>query len=321
MALLFVGVALGFVAVLVWRQWTSLGEMSADLQVTGWSLQPVWLAAALALAVGNLFLMAGVWVGLFRAAGGSIGTRDGTRAWMVTNLGRYIPGKVWQLTGLAVYMRGRGESAGAALASAVRFQVLLLVTGTAAALATLGTELTGAGLTWAAVSAVVLLVPLVHPRVARWLMRRMARLTGELAEEPVPARNGRLLGGAGALFAAWAVYGVGLTWLMRGLGVRTEGAGTAVVTGTFAAAYVIGYLALVAPGGLVVREGALAGLLSSLTPMPLAVSAAIAVVARLWVTASELLALAIAVWLVARGEKPATARAPVDPADQETSRR
>lgn len=302
---MFVVVALAFVVVLVWRQWTSLGEMVTDFRALGWSPRPGWILAALALATANLFLMGTAWVSLFRQAGGSMRTSDGIRVWLITNLGRYIPGKVWQLAGLTVYIRGLGGSAGAALASAVQFQVLLLVTGAVAALATVGVQLTGAALTWGAAWVIAALVPLLHPRVAAWLTRRLARLLGD-PEEIVPERWSRrsLVGVTGLLLVAWLAYGVGLTWLARGLGVGAASPGSVVATGAFAAAYVIGYLALVAPGGLIVREGALAGLLSAVAVMPLAVSATIAVAARLWVTASELLALAVAVWLVRAEDGP-----------------
>jgi uncharacterized membrane protein YbhN (UPF0104 family) len=66
-----------------------------------------------------------------------------------------------------------------------------------------------------------------------------------------------------------------------------------VLTGVFAASYVVGYMALIAPGGLVVREGAMTGLLTELSEMPVGVAAAVAILARLWLVGAELGALAL----------------------------
>jgi uncharacterized membrane protein YbhN (UPF0104 family) len=306
----FVVLAFAFVTVLVWRQWSSLGEMVGDMRRFGWSLEPGWLAAALATATANLVLMASVWVSLFRAGGERIGGLDGIRVWVVTNLGRYIPGKIWQLTGLAVFMRGRGQSGAVALSSALVFQVITLATGVAVAAATIGgraLRLSGAGPA-GVVAVIVLLVLLMQPRVLRALTRAVARLLGE--EEPRQQLRGRdLLVAAAGMLAAWGVYGVGLWCILRGVGYERD-LSMILLTGVFAAGYVIGYVALVSPGGLVVREGAVAGLLSALTPLPLAVAGAVAIVARLWVAASELLAVVIVSVLSGREKPTESAREP-----------
>ena len=69
--------------------------------------------------------------------------------------------------------------------------------------------------------------------------------------------------------------------------------GPVVLAGVFAAGYVVGYLALIAPGGIVIREGAIAGLLAALTPMSLGVAAALAAMTRIWIVLSELLAISL----------------------------
>ena len=62
----------------------------------------------------------------------------------------------------------------------------------------------------------------------------------------------------------------------------------------FIASYLIGYLALVAPGGLGVREGAITFLLTPMVgPGP---AAGLALLSRLWITATELMALIPAIW-------------------------
>jgi uncharacterized membrane protein YbhN (UPF0104 family) len=75
------------------------------------------------------------------------------------------------------------------------------------------------------------------------------------------------------------------------------------MAGVYSAAYVAGYLVLFAPGGLVIREGAMAALLAATAGVPLSVGGAVAILARFWATATELLGVAIVWgWSTARGE-------------------
>jgi uncharacterized membrane protein YbhN (UPF0104 family) len=66
-------------------------------------------------------------------------------------------------------------------------------------------------------------------------------------------------------------------------------------------AYVAGYVVLIAPGGLVVREGAMAALLVTLAGIPLGAAAAIAAAARVWTTVAELIAFAVVAGGLRRG--------------------
>lgn len=298
----FLLAAVVFAAALIFGQWQELRRLRADIGGFGWRVSPPWLLGAVALGTLNLAWMGAAWVRLYRAAGGTLGYARGVRVWIATNLGRYIPGKVWQLSGLAVHLRRTGESGALALTSALVFQVVTLLTGTAVAAATLGgaaARLPHASLDMAVLIVLSLLI-LLHPRVVAWATRAAARLTGE---EPgdLTVPGARDLAVAGALLAgAWAIYGAGFWCLLRGLSPAPAG-GPVVLTGVFAAAYVAGYVVLVAPGGLVVREGAMTALLAALTPLGAAVAGAVAVAARIWGTATELLAFGLAALLPGEG--------------------
>ncbi len=305
----FIGVALVAVALILIGGVGDLGTLRAQVEEFPWRISPGWLLLALGLATLNLFLMGLIWVRLFRAGGGEVGAWSGCRVWLFTNMGRYIPGKVWQLVGLAVYMRERGGFGGQALGASLVFQVLALVTGIGAAAAALGPGTPGLPGGSAARLVVVglLLLAILHPRLIGVLVRAASRALGEEARVERLSLADYLSAGIG-LVGAWAIYGVGFWCLARGL-VEAAVPGPVVLTGISAAGYVAGYVALVAPGGIVVREGAIAGLLTAVTPYGLAVSAAIAVAARVWVTLSELLAVAIVVLPVGDRTAPAATTA------------
>ena len=289
----FVAVSLVFVALLLARQGAAVSGLRADLDRFGWSLRPGWLIAAVSIGTADLFLMGAIWVGLFRALGGSVGAREGVAVWMITNLGRYIPGKLWQLSGLALYMRENRQAGAAALTAAALFQVLVLGTGIAVAAASLGAELVrgGAVVPIAAVILLVLVV-LLRPSLTGRAAGALARRFGESAAAGSPGA-GALWLAVGGLVLAWLVNGAGLWCVWRGAG-GGPAPGVFTMSGVFAASYVAGYLVLFAPGGLVVREGAMAGLLAATAGVPVSVGAAVAVLARLWAVASELLATGIA---------------------------
>lgn len=293
-AVVFVAAGLVFLGLVAREEWGRLQGLSESLARARWRIDPWMLALSLAVATLNLLGMASVWIHLYRRCGGNVDYPEGWRVWSATNIGRYIPGKIWHVTGLTVYLRERGGSGAAGLVSSVAFQVLVLVTGAAATGAVLlGTPVAFSGDSpLRMLGAVCLLAVLLHPTLLRKATKWAARITREDVDDAtrIPARS--LAAGAAALCLSWLVYGVSFWLLVRGL-LPGAPLGIPAATGIFAASYVLGYLAFLSPGGLVVREGAMAGLLVGLGTTGAAAAAVLAVAYRLCVTASELLFLAL----------------------------
>ncbi len=321
-ATVFVLAGLVFLVLLLGDQWERLRDMRRSVEGYDWSLRPSWIAASLLLATVNLLEMSSVWVKLFRESGGSVSYREGWRIWSATNVGRYIPGKLWHLGGLTVYLRRRGQSGAAGLVSSVAFQVLILVTGAATAATVLvGRPHSPLGASpWTTGGVLILLAAALHPAVLRKSAGVASRLMKEGDVEIDRIGNRGLAASAGAIVLSWGVYGLSLWCMLRG----TVGAGVMdplELTAVFAASYVVGYLALLSPGGLLVREGAMVGLLASLGGLPVGVATVLAVGYRIISTVSELLFLAFSfLWPTlspadapgARGESPGTPRREID---------
>lgn len=288
-AAVFLVAALVFVGLVLAERWEELDRLRDQVRDFPWRADPGWLTLATVSALCALGVTAAVWVRLFRSLGERISYVHGLAAWFGSNLGRYVPGKVWQLSGLAVYLRGRGHSATAALSSAVVAQALTLLTGVAGG-ALLGLErLSRAAGSLIGLAALVLLLGLLaHPTVVRRATAVVARWLGEESARGVAVPARELLWAGVAMLGTWALYGLGFWCFLRGL-VGPEATPSLVAsTGIFAASYLVGYLVLVAPGGLVVREGAMAALLAGLAGQPAAAAAAVALAARVWVTVAEL---------------------------------
>ena len=310
----FLLAALAFILLVLQGQWSAFAELGGSTSGT-WSARPGWLLAALGLGTVNLLGMAALWTWLARRLGEDVRYPEGVAAWVGSNLGRYIPGKVWQLAGLAAFMRSTGRSGSVALVSALVFQIVVLVSGIAAALLTLGNRIGDAfgGSILLPIGLAVGLALTLHPTV----LRRATAALAKLLREDGPAVSSviereRPTGGAYswtlgvALLLAWWVYGAGLWFLIAGVSEAPVG-DIRTLTGVFAASYVAGYLAIVTPGGLIVREGAMTLLLTIATPLPAAAAVGIAVLARLWTIVSELAAFGIAVLLrggLGKGKTP-----------------
>jgi len=247
------------------------------------------------------FVSAGLWGLLVVDLGGpAIPVVEAVRLFMVANLGRYLPGKVWQIAGLAVLARKRGVPAGTATAAAVLGQGIALVAATLVSLGALvggPPEIRRWGLPGAAVVVVATAVG-VLPGV----FRRASALWFRLAKQEAPPALGSVhaLRWLGLYVANWALYAFSFWLLAASFGYR---AGVVPVGSAFAAAYVLGYIMIFAPAGVGVREGFL---VAFLTPFfGAGPSAALALIARVWTTLVELVpAAAFWLWRLIRGAKP-----------------
>jgi len=216
--------------------------------------------------------------------------RTAIRVYFLASLGRYVPGKFWQVAGTAMLSHRAGLPPVGATAAAVLGQVAFLVTGAvflAIVLPTGRAAAAAAAGVGVALGSLLLARSRAGERVASALRNRLPRLAPvvDLAARIRPAAAAR-----------WGLA-YGLTWVVLGcafiLFVRSFEPNAAAhiryVAGTIAASYLGGYIALFAPAGIGVREGVMGVLLAEVMPAPGAVVVALA--SRVWFTAVELLPL------------------------------
>lgn len=251
----------------------------------------IFVAASVVLALGYGF-SAALWGRLVVDLGGpKLSVPDSIRLFMIANLGRYVPGKVWQIAGLAVLARKKGVPAVTATGAAVLGQGIALVAATAVGLVALFAGSPGwRRWGWVGVGVIALTVVLTAiPSVFRW----GAGLWFRIARQEAPSGLGSVHGLQWlALYGInWALYAAAFWMMAASFG---HGADALLVGSSFAAAYVVGYLMIFAPAGAGFRE---LTLVAFLTPTMGAVAAgALAVIARVWMTIIELVP-AGAFWL------------------------
>jgi uncharacterized membrane protein YbhN (UPF0104 family) len=254
-------------------------------------LEPDWVLLLLSccLLFGAYLYAAGLW-GLMIAELGAteMPVKSALRVFFLANLGRYLPGKLWQIAGLAYLARGEGIQASVATGAAVLGQAFSLSGATLLGAGVLlgngeaGEAVSSQG--WALFIVAVLLVVTASPRILKWCMNLWFRL----ARQSLPDKftPGWTFGvrWMGLYALGWIGQGMGFWMLARGLGLDL---GILAGVTSYAAAYMVGYLALFAPAGVGVREGLLVALLS---PILGAGAAILAIVARLWATGVEMVA-------------------------------
>jgi uncharacterized membrane protein YbhN (UPF0104 family) len=251
-------------------------------------LSPNWAYIILSclLVLTSYAVLIEVWRVVLGAWNARLPFWEAARIWTISNLGRYVPGKVWQIGAMITMVQRRGISGIAGAGSALAITLISIITGFAVV------ALTGASVLqlsrpalvaiWIVGAALLLAVPMALP----YLGALATRVTGRTIELPRLAPSIVLRTVAGTAFA-WCLYGVAFQLLTKGLLGSAPG-GTPLYISVFTGSYLIGFIVLFAPGGLVVREGIMQ---VSLVNAGFAAGDAIVLVvaSRLWLTVLEIL--------------------------------
>ena len=281
------------------RQWRAFSAEPLQVAPRGGSI-----VAASAIVLGTYALLIQVWRILMAGGGASLRFWPAARIWTISNLWRYVPGKLWSIGAMAAMAQRENVSPGAAASASILGVVLNIGTGLAISMLVAwgwlgehpGMQPVAVALLVAAALGVISL-PYTLPRLAA-LASRLTRRDVRIDPPPTWAIA---LAVAGNLLS-WALYGLAFGWLARGLGVASGGASWQWIA-VFTASYVVGYIILIAPGGLGARELTMAPLLVAFglaTPKDAAV---LTVASRLWLTVLEI-APGLLFLLFGRGPRP-----------------
>jgi glycosyltransferase 2 family protein len=244
------------------------------------------------------FVGAGVICGLGLVAGGSAWVvllaagrrRDHSTGFLVAQLGKYIPGGVWQVMGQVGFARAAGVSLARATTAFAALAVTQVVAGAMLA--------AGLAVTWTSAPTVLRIalvgglasILLLDRRWMVWSVKRIPRASAAHAEE-VPGQRRILLASIGS-FASLLALGAAYALLLGGV-ERVDD--FALVIFAEVAAWTVGFLAVPIPSGLGVREAVLVAVLRSSYPSSVVI--ATSVYLRLVVMIVEgALALAALVW-------------------------
>lgn len=240
----------------------AIGEQQDKLQDAASAITVNWslVAAASAIVLATHAALIQSWRVLMTGWGSSLSYSAAVRTWTTANLGRYIPGKVWSVGALVVLAQREGVSPVAATGAAVLGTLInigagfgvVAVTGSVV-LDALGTGYRSLAWIGSALFVVgIVTLPWVLPAILRFIAARRPTLSMPVRDLP----HGAIWLATIINVASWAGYGAAFMLLSRALLPDLSGALAAFVA-IWTASYLVGYLFLIAPGGIGAREGAL----------------------------------------------------------------
>lgn len=281
---LFVVLVFFFLGRSLWNNW---GRLEIDFS----NINYFYLSFSLILFTLAWAGAALAWGHIAKKLKNPLKAKDSIKLWVWSQSARYIPGSVWQVVGRVHMAEKKGMKKGKTLASiAVETSNLVISSLVVFALSlpfwpTLKTLSSYRPFFIAG----VLVFGFLHPRAFNWTLGVfIQRLDKE--EKPANYDFKEIIGMLMPYVLIWLVFGLAFFFLAISLNIGGISL-LPIAIGTFALSWVIGFLVVIAPGGLGAREGALVFFLGLFISNPLAIL--LAVLSRVMMILAELILLAI----------------------------
>lgn len=283
---LLLAVTFGFIGYALFRQWSDVQDAARAVEIR-WG----WILAASLVVLGTYAVLIQSWRMLLAGWGGHLSYSTAVRIWTIANLGRYLPGKVWSISALGVMAAAEGVSGVAAAGAAVLGTMLNIGAGFAVAVITGTRGLDGIYPGFGAASKVGAIVFITGVVALPWilppLLDRFARWRGMPVSDQHLTR-GTLWLSASINAASWVGYGLAFALFAQGVTPQISRDPVLFIAG-YSASYLVGFLALFAPGGVGVRELALSGFLVGIGAAGQGEAVILGATSRIWLTVLEIL--------------------------------
>jgi hypothetical protein len=276
----FFTIAVVYFGLKIRSEWSDLVALPETIHPNWWLVlgSAGWVALSYAVLIET-------WRQIVIAWGGRLSWPVEARIWFISNLGRYVPGKVWQIGAMGALAQEAGVSGVAAVGSALVVNLVNLLAGVLVVVIAGSPLVIGHGTALFVALGVFCVLVLGSP----WLLPPLARLARKVTgrDIPIPAIP--------PLAIIFAVAGCSLAWNLYGLAFHDltvalfgGAAGRhSYYTAVFTLSYLAGYITLFAPGGIGVRESTLVTLLAAAGLETGAQATALAIASRLWLTVLE----------------------------------
>lgn len=249
-AILVVAFIVGTVAV----NWDSFTSSVARMD-------PRWLLGSLLAGFLGVCCSMLTWRSIVLAFGYRITIRDASFVVFVSQIGKYLPGGVWPIVAGSQLGRRAGLPRTTTAVTLTAQLGVSLVTGSTLATGALLGFPALREYAWLLVGCIALGTFALLPPVLRRILRVMFRLLRRSDQLPT-LRTGSLLAAVLWSLLSWAWFGVHIWAILSALGTVDPAALLPAVCG-YALAWVVGFLAIVAPAGAGVREAILALVLTN----------------------------------------------------------
>ena len=272
----------GFLGNMVWDNWNQVKEASFAFEIFPLLLSTLIFAF-------SYFIQFWAWYLITLKLGMALSLPETLENWFYSQLGKYLPGKVWLLLSRFYFYESRGKSKKAISIALYLETILVILAGGLIFLAALvffkeiRSSYDGNQFWWVILLFIIALGAL-HPRV---LLKILNWVLAQFKKEPISLSISYfdilrillvcivswLVGGVGFYFFVGAIYPVAPQYIL-------------FLTGSLAISSTLGLIAIFAPSGLGVREGVLVYLLSLM--MATSIAVIISVLTRIWMTLIEI---------------------------------
>ena len=183
---LLAGAVLSFLGLNIYRGWRDASHLQ-------WNVRPWPLVVSFTLTLAFWFMTGGGWNLMVRCLGATLALRKGMKVYFISNLGWYLPGKVWYAVGRAYLGQQQGVSVGV-ISTSVLMEMAVSLTSSAL-MATLALPLVspilGAKSLYLGIAVLVLGLAVLHPALMKPSLTLLERLLpGPTCTEP--CRSGRI---------------------------------------------------------------------------------------------------------------------------------
>jgi uncharacterized membrane protein YbhN (UPF0104 family) len=242
-----------------------------------------YLLPALLVTIISLFIPVFAWKYLLGTLGSSLKISKAMRIWFISNLGRYIPGKVWQISGLIVLSNKEGVSKNESSVSVIYSQIVANLIGLSLGIFLFVKDKEKTTHTFMLIGVLIALaiLPFIVNKLAIFALSILKK-----PKETFEVNYGKFIIYVFLQLVNWLVMGLAFVLFIN---IFTELSITDNPTALFILpiSWTLGLLAIFAPGGIGVREGIMTVYLSMFINPGLA--AVIPWVYRIWLTIFELL--------------------------------
>lgn len=280
----FVVIALTFIVLFVLQNASEIGDALARLT-------PIVILAVALLCVVYVMLTLQAWRSVLRDLGHSIAFRSSVPLFGVSQLAKYVPGGVWNIVAAAELGTVHGVPRRTSVASMTVTLLISVISGTVIGLIAFAASPPGLVSQWGWVLwivlplALLLLPPILNRALGVvWRLARLQPLDSAVTVRGVGVATGWSLCG-------WIVAGIAVFVLAIDLGAPPTVLTLALCVGGYAIAWITGFLFVIAPAGIGVREVVLAVALAGVVDA--AEAAVIVLILRVVLTGVDLVLAAI----------------------------
>ncbi len=289
---------LGFVIVLLAFFYLTKSIYGNWNQIRDFSWKPDLFYISISFCLEMSVQIAGVvfWTKIIQHLGSFISLRKALKIWFISSLGRYLPGKAWQLFGMMWLLSREGVPAEISVVSSVFVQIYSIIPGIIIAAFALFSILSPSNFIYAAsaiVAGFLIVLVISHPKVIGKIISEVAKKRGTtVSAKGISPVNSCLM-----LFSYvfyWVLRGVSFFFFIKAFYPDIDIVNIPLLISIFSASYISGLLFLLAPGGVGIREGIMLKMLNVLIGIPIGVSSAMALLNRIWLSFIEIFCLLIA---------------------------